>query len=320
MVGRLCMAKKKSKHKHQKSKFKVYLLTTLFVVLFGLFCIGITIFTAPKISRSYESLPITTSKSAQIKTASPSAAVTPSILPKPATKSANFIPQSSGRSITVPVLYYHYVGDNPNPADKARDSLSITPDRFEEEMAYLSNNGYNSVSLETLYNALKGNGGLPSKAVILTFDDGYKDFYFNAYPILRRYNIQATVFIPTGLMGTSYYLTWDQIKEMQGSGIIHFEAHSVSHANLAGMSGEALKVQIEESKKQLEAQIGVPVNFFAYPYGASSPEAWQKVKDAGFLAAFGTWYSKVHSEGTIFNLPRERMGGAITIENFAGKL
>ncbi len=250
-----------------------------------------------------------------IKVASPSAAVKPKVASPPAV----VIPQNYGKSITVPVLYYHYIGNNPNPADTLRDSLSITPDRFEAEMAYLSQNGYNTITPDSLYADLKA-GTSPGHAVLLTFDDGYIDFYINAFPILRRYNIHATVFIPTGLVGGSYYLTWDQIKEMDSSGLITFEAHSVNHVNLAGMSGDRLKFQVYESKKVLESQLGHPVNFFAYPYGTSNAETWQVVKEAGFLGAWGTWYGRVESEGRVYNMPRERMGGSVDLPGFIAKL
>ena len=238
---------------------------------------------------------------------------------KSSTNSA-VIPKNYGRSVNVPTLYYHYIGNNPNPADKIRDSLSITPDKFEQEMAYLVKNGFNTISYDTLAAALKGNLVLPSKSLILTFDDGYVDFYVNAFPILRKLNIRATVFIPTGLMEQGYYLQWSQIKEMDATGLISFQAHSVNHVNLAGLSGDQLKYQISTSKKTLEEKLGKPVNFMAYPYGQSNPNVWNEVKKAGFLGAAGTWGGSLESEGNIYDMPRIRMGGNISIEEFARKI
>lgn len=228
-----------------------------------------------------------------------------------------FIPPQSGNSLKVPILFYHYVGNNPNPKDLQRDALSITPDKFDEQMKYLRDNGYTSISLDTLFAALKKQTTLPNKPVVLTFDDGYIDFYYNAYNILRNYGLSATVFIPTGLMGTSYYLTWPQIKEMHSSGLIQFGAHSVHHYNLPSLSQEAALNELTESKKVLQDQLGVPINFMAYPNGAVSDSVVGLVQKAGYIGAAGTWQGNIQSEGTIYNMPRIRVSGTIDISNFA---
>jgi peptidoglycan/xylan/chitin deacetylase (PgdA/CDA1 family) len=246
---------------------------------------------------------------------SSSIAASPLASPKPISIPANY-----GRQVRVPILYYHYIGNNPNPEDKARYSLSIAPDKFEEEMDYLAKQGYTPITLDTMYAGLKGNASLPAKPVILTFDDGYIDFYLNAYPVLKRYNFHAVVFIPTGLMDQGYYLHWNQIKEMDATGLITFEAHSVTHPNLVSLSQNDIEFQVTESKKVLESQLGKPVNFFCYPYGSSNEVSWTAVKNAGYLGAVGTWGGVIESEGNIFNMPRERMGGDIDITTFASKL
>lgn len=231
--------------------------------------------------------------------------------------SSSYIPPSSSNSLKVPILFYHYVGNNPNPKDLGRDVLSISPDKFEEQMKYLRDNGYTSTSLDTLYAVLKKQATLPAKPVILTFDDGYIDFYYNAYNILRNYNLSATVFIPTGLVGSSYYLTWSQIQEMNSSGLIHFGAHTIHHYNLPSISPETALVELQESKKVLQDQLGVPINFMAYPNGATNNFVVGLVQKAGYAGAVGTWPGTLQSEGTIYNMPRIRISGAIDIANFA---
>lgn len=257
-------------------------------------------------------------KIAAIKTNSATSSSTASVKPASAAAALNR-PIYYGRTVRVPILYYHYIGNNPNPADKARDALEVTPDKFDAQMGYLASNGYHTITFDTLYAILKGTGAVPSNPIILTFDDGYIDFYYNAYPILRKYNLHATSFIPTGLMDQGYYLHWSQIKEMDQSGLISFEAHSVNHSNLTALSADQVRYQVTESKKVLERQLGHPVKFMAYPYGSSNPTDWQIVKDAGYLGAAGTWYSTMQSEGTIFNMPRERIGDW-DVKTFASKL
>ncbi len=228
--------------------------------------------------------------------------------------------QPSGRELYVPILMYHYIGNNPNPADKERYALSVTPDNFTAQMKYLADNHYSTITLDTLYPALEGKISLPPKPVIITFDDGYEDLFYNAFPILLQYHLRATSFIPTGLINQGYYLTWTQIKQMQKSGLITFEAHSVHHYQLTSLSGSALKEEIVGSKEQLEQELGVPVNFFAYPYGTYNSRVVQALKNAGFVGAAGTWASKIQSEGTLFDMPRMRVSGYTSFNEFVSLL
>lgn len=241
----------------------------------------------------------------------------PTSNPKPSPPSQ---PVFSGTTLRVPILTYHYIGNNPNPNDFARNNLSVPPDKLEEQMKYLSDNGYSTISLDTLYAALKKQTTLSPKTVILSFDDGYMDFYYNAYPILRRYNIHATSFIPTGLMNQGYYLTWDQIKEMQSSGLISFQAHGVHHLSLPSLSQSALEYELRESKNVLQSQIGVPVNFMAYPYGTFDDRVIDAVKKAGYMGAAATWGSKTQSEGTIYASPRFKVSGSMSLSTFISLL
>lgn len=229
-------------------------------------------------------------------------------------------PIHSGNQVRIPILIYHYIGNNPNPKDLARDNLSVSPDKFEAQMEYLSEGGFNTLTLDKMYQALKTGSTLPPKSVILTFDDGYIDFYFNAYPILKKYGLSATVFIPTALMNQGYYLSWDQIREMDSSGLISFQSHSVSHADLPSLDHDQLFFQLRESKKTLEQVLGKPVDFLAYPYGTSNSDVWQATKEVGYLAALGTWYSDTLSEGVIYDLPRIKIAGEYSLSDFVSRI
>lgn len=238
----------------------------------------------------------------------------------PSTQAAQAITQQSGKQVRVPILMYHYIGNNPNPADKVRDSLSVTPDKFDAQMGYLAKAGYTPIFLDTMLAGLRGQISLPTKPVVISFDDGYVDLYYNAFPILRKYGFHAVVFIPTGLIGKSYYASWEQLAEMQSSGLLSFQAHSVNHSNLPSLSQDRLIFELTDSKKTLEGKFGIPVNFVAYPYGASNETVWQAVKKAGYLGALGTWYSPIISEGVIYNMPRVRIGGNFDLATFASRL
>lgn len=243
-------------------------------------------------------------------------AARPAVLtPKPSPA----IPLHSGRILDVPILEYHYIADNPNPLDKARDNLSVGPTKFAEQMKYLSDNGYHTISLNTYYAALHG-GGLPSRPIILSFDDGYIDFYTNAFPILKQYRFTAVAFIPTSLVGGSYYLSWPQIEELARTGLVEFESHSLTHPNLTALSPSELTRQLMESKQILSSHTGTPVNFFCYPYGISNTSVQQAARAAGYIGAIGTWYSLRNSEGTLFNMGRVKVSGDWSIQDFAKRV
>ena len=241
--------------------------------------------------------------------ASPSASPTPTPIP------ITFSPSSAAG---IPILTYHFVANNPNPQDKARDNLSVPPDKFEEQMKYLSENGFTTISLDTLYSIFNGQATRPAKPVVLTFDDGYIDFYTNAFPILKRLNLHAVSFIPVGLIGGSYYMNWSQIKEIQSSGLITFEAHSVSHSNLTSLNHSATLKQLVDSKKILSEQTGYPVNFVAYPYGINNDIVQKTAKEVGFIGGLGTWIGK--SSGIGMNMPRIKVSGFWSISEFASRL
>lgn len=221
-------------------------------------------------------------------------------------------------AVNVPILTYHYVANNPNPKDTQRDALSVTPDKFDAQMGYLAQNGFTPITLDTLYGVFGGQVSVPARPVVLTFDDGYIDFYTIVYPILRKYNFHGVSFIPTGLIGGGYYMNWNQIKEIQSSGLVTFEDHTVTHANLAGLTVNAALRQMIDSKNMLQSQTGYPVNFIAYPYGISNYSVQQAARQAGFVGGVGTWFGK--ARGQSYNMPRIKISGAWSLKEFAVRL
>lgn len=224
----------------------------------------------------------------------------------------------SAFNVRVPILMYHYIGYNPNPKDTARDTLSVNPDKFEQQLTYLSQKGYTPITLNTLYGIFNNQTTPPPKPIVLTFDDGYMDFYTTAYPILHKYGFHAISFIPTGLMNQGYYMSWSQIKEIAQSGLVDFEAHSVTHANLTSLNPKRLTQELRDSKYILQTQTGKTVNFVAYPFGSSSNLVQTTAKSLGYVGGLGTWYGK--DSGPSMNMPRIRIGGQISIGDFASKI
>jgi len=305
------------KHPKQKKKIKLLLIEAL--VLLVLFLIlGLQLYSDSQKSSTPLKSPKKIEKTLPLSNKTPQNTVLSAALVKKASPSAQLSSSmvNYGRSVHVPILMYHYIGNNPNPADTARYILSTAPDKFDAQMGYLQSAGYTPITLDTMYAGLEGKAALPLKPIVLTFDDGYIDFYINAYPILRKYGFHAVSFIPTGLMDQGYYLHWSQIKVMASSGLISFEAHSISHPDLTHMSDAQIREQVTQSKQILQSEIGTPVNFFAYPYGTSNVTVWAIVKQAGFLGALGTWYGTVESEATQYDWPRVRITGGIPLEQY----
>src|SRR3989344_1496484 len=250
--------------------------------------------------------------------ASPSPSSTTEPSPSPSLQEEK--PINHGRSIRIPILPYHYIGESSAQADQVRFNLLLRGTQFSLQREYLSKEGYHPIDLDTMLAGLSGAAILPTKPIVITFDDGYSDLYSSAFPILKKYNFKAVAFIPTGLVDTPNYATWDELSKMHSSGLISLQAHSVRHANLAAVSPEILVNELTESKKTLEGKFGLPVNFVAYPYGSSNQVVWEAVKKAGYLGALGTWSSLIVTEGTIFNIPRVRISGGTNLATFISKL
>lgn len=198
------------------------------------------------------------------------------------------------------------MADNP-PAGGG--SLYVRADYFRAQMTYLLNKGYVSVTLPEVVEILVGGKSLPSKPIVLTFDDGYRDFYENAYPILKTYNLKATVFVISQHVGGEAYVSWGQLGEMIGSGLVSVGDHTLSHLSLPTLPKERLGDEIISAKNIIEQNLGIRVNLFAYPYGGESVEAEKILKEEGFVAAVTSGRGLACAK-LPFDLPRIRIGNA----------
>jgi len=190
---------------------------------------------------------------------------------------------------SIPVLEYHSIS-----YDKG-DPICIPIKKFKEQMKYLKDNGYYTITLTNLYEYLMNNTPIPKKSVVLTFDDGYEDNYTTMFPVLKKYNFKATIFVITSLIDVhNNMLTSKQLLEMDKYGV-DIESHTVHHDNLKMLSNvDQLKTLIQ-SKKYLEKTLNKPINFFAYPYGGYNKSAIEALKETGYKMAFTTeegWSSK----------------------------
>jgi peptidoglycan/xylan/chitin deacetylase (PgdA/CDA1 family) len=226
----------------------------------------------------------------------------------------------AGRAaVSVPILMYHYIRINPDPRDAVGFDLSVTPADFAAQMDWLAANGYHPIDLDDLRGYLLGGGVLPDRPVVLTFDDGYRDFYTTAYPILRAHGFKAVSYVVPGFFGSGQYVTPDQVVEMDAHGI-EIAAHTVSHVDLTAVSPAELWHQVNDSKVILEAVLGHPVLDFCYPYGRYNAAVERAVQTAGFITATTTQPGRVHSAADRFLWSRVRLSGGETLPQFVAGL
>lgn len=203
----------------------------------------------------------------------------------------------------VPILMYHSIA----PASNPNDRLTISPEAFERQMVFLKKNGFNVVPLEKAVSYLAHNGRAPFKSVAITMDDGLENNYRNAYPVLKKYRLPATIFVIIDRVGKEGYLTWDQIAEMSGSGIVDIESHTISHYWLTGLDDKALKTELEASKVILESRLKRPVPFVCYPMGTYDVRVKSGARAAGYRAAFATKIKTFFAHGDLYAIGRIRV-------------
>ncbi|RII32767.1 polysaccharide deacetylase family protein [Clostridium chromiireducens] len=181
----------------------------------------------------------------------------------------------------VPVLYYHSVKES------ADNEVTITPKMLKQQLEYIKDQGYTTITMNELKDYLLNNSPIPKKSMIITFDDGYMDNYNYAFPILKDLNMVATIFCITSNLDGSYYLSKDAIKEMSDYGI-DIESHTVTHPKLDALSYENQLTELKNSKKSLEEITGKEVNSIAYPFGNFNDDTIKASKNAGYILGFTT--------------------------------
>lgn len=202
----------------------------------------------------------------------------------------------------LPILTYHHIGGGTNP-------LFVKSEIFDTQMDYLKKKGYTAVTLKDVVENLRSAQVLPNKPVVLTFDDGYRDFYENAFPILSKYSLSATLFVITQLVGGDDYVTWDQLRVIVSSGLVTIGDHTLSHVSLPSVEEAEVRNQILSAKSILESNLDVTVNTFAYPYGGVNEEAEKVLAEGGFVAAVTTKRG-LSCAKLPYELPRVRVGNA----------
>jgi peptidoglycan/xylan/chitin deacetylase (PgdA/CDA1 family) len=215
---------------------------------------------------------------------------------------------SINKKVKIPIIMYHYVDYIKDANDVIRKSLSINPVFFEQELKTLKEAGYQTYFVREIPDILDEKISYSTQSAVLTFDDGYEDFYTVAFPILKKYQMKATVYVIYDFIGRKGFMNEDEIKEVIKSGLVELGSHTLSHLYLKLSPESVVKRQIFESKKKLEERFGVEVKTFAYPYGAFSQKTADLVKEAGYMAAVSVIPSMQQSKNDLYYLGRVRPG------------
>jgi len=205
-----------------------------------------------------------------------------------------------------PILMYHQV----LPGAKYEYRLAVSVDTLERQMRFLKRHRYNVITVEELADLIRQKVKIPPRTVAITFDDGYADNYTYAFPILKKYKIPAAFFVITEEIGNAQKkkFGWEEIKEMQDSGVVFFGSHAVGPEPLVNLkSDDEIKRQIFESKRILEEKLGREVTVFSYPEGGFNAKIRQLVIDAGYKAAVATNPGRDYPDDDVFALKRLRI-------------
>ena len=229
--------------------------------------------------------------------------------------------KSNNANVKIPILLYHdFVATVPD-SDPDNFNYINTPQSFEENIKVLLENGYTFISFQELNTAINGKMSLPEKPILINFDDGYYSNYEYVFPILKKYNVKASIFVVTDKIGTEIdvkrYLNWEQCKEMQDSGLVDIFSHSKRHVFYDKLPVRMLRDDVIESYKIIEKNLGTKnLKVFAYPYGAYTKETVWALKLNGIdmqVYDLGMNYSNDFNADYIkrINIPCEMTGSEI---------
>lgn len=191
---------------------------------------------------------------------------------------------TSSNSIKVPVLVYHSVRAYVKGESTYQDAYDVTPELLEEHLIYIRDHGYTTISFVDVFESIDHATPLPPKSVILSFDDGWKNEYTHAFPLLKKYHMKGTFFIFTNPIGRKVqWMTWNEIKEMDAAGM-EIGGHTRTHPILTKIeTDKELDKEIAGSKKTIENHLGHPIYAFAYPFGLENDQVVAAVKRAGYV-------------------------------------
>lgn len=216
----------------------------------------------------------------------------------------------------IPILMYHSISKDLDSVRHPYYQTNTSPHTFREHMAFLNSNEYSVLPLKEAVNLLQTGHALNGKAVVLTFDDGFKDFLTEAFPILQEYGYPSTVFLPTAFVDDHHSnfrgkscLSWDDVRELHEYGV-SFGSHSETHPELITLNAADIKAELEHSKIRIETELNESIESFSYPFAFPErhsqfiSELKRFLQDLGYLFGVTTKVGIAYREEDSFFLKR----------------
>lgn len=210
---------------------------------------------------------------------------------------------------------YHNLKNLDANASRTQKTWTVAPHDFAEQLDYLAERGFHTITLSQLVAFFDAGKPLPERPIILTFDDGWKDDYTVAFPELKNRGMVGVFFAPTSYIkaGGATFIDWDEVKEMDAAGM-EFGSHTVNHVDLKQITLDQVAQQLAASKTDLEQKLGHPIVALSYPFGSFNPAIVNEVNTAGYRAAVILCCGyKLRSDATL-TLPRIRISYGDSID------
>jgi peptidoglycan/xylan/chitin deacetylase (PgdA/CDA1 family) len=217
------------------------------------------------------------------------------------------------------ILAYHKV----HPSIEDNGALTVTPEDFDKQLKLLTKN-YEIISLESLVKNFQLLAETGKKYVVITFDDGYKNNYEYAIPILEKYNLTATIFCTAGFINTkrrffwdegklesSDLMSWEEVQDLRKRGF-YIGSHTVNHVNLGKVNYQEAKEELKNSKDILENKLSTTIELFAYPFGGTKNfnlSYINLIKESGYICNCSCHGGLVTDDSNLFLLPRVPVNG-----------
>lgn len=224
-----------------------------------------------------------------------------------------------GRGVPVPVLMYHHVKELEASASDYLRTWTVSPDAFADQMTYLVQHGWESISPTQLAAYFNSGEPLPPRPIIISIDDGNDNVYTEAHAVFMKTGLRPVLFIVPQFLGYGAYLEWDQLKEMVAAGFA-VGSHTYDHSDLRKVDDAELRRQLVESREVLVERLGVSVDALSYPYGSYDQRILQALKEHGYTTAFTLNQIVYQSPSDPYRLNRLRISYGTTLEEFAERL